>query len=156
MDAHKDPRRTGICRERNKCQIVADHRRRARNPRLRNGTEHGTSPPSNRSPAKRADPYSDEKTIEELRANHKAGGAAIPLPDGTTFETVDASGVPSEWIQVPGVDTTASSCSYMAAVIIAVRRRQHVRRLPVFRKQVECAACLLITGSHRKTPFQPQ
>ena len=55
--------------------------------------------------AKRADPYSDEKTIEELRANHKAGGAAIPLPDGTTFETVNASGVPSEWIQVPGVDT---------------------------------------------------
>tara|TARA_B100000676_G_scaffold305798_1_gene360731 strand:- start:54 stop:944 length:891 start_codon:yes stop_codon:yes gene_type:complete len=54
--------------------------------------------------AKRADPYSDDKTIEQLRANHKAGGAAIPLPDGTTFEAVDAGGVPSEWIQVPNVD----------------------------------------------------
>ena len=40
--------------------------------------------------AKRADPYSDDKTIEQLRANHKAGGTAIPLPDGTTFEAVDA------------------------------------------------------------------
>ena len=39
-----------------------------------------------------------------MRANYKAC-AAIPLPDGTTFETVNASGVPSEWIQVPGVDT---------------------------------------------------
>ena len=54
--------------------------------------------------AKRADPYSDDKTIEQLRANHKAGGTAIPLPDGTTFEAVDAGGVPSEWIQVPNID----------------------------------------------------
>ena len=38
-----------------------------------------TSPALEQIPAaKRADPYSDEKTIEELRANHKAGGAAIP------------------------------------------------------------------------------
>ena len=48
--------------------------------------------------AKRANPYSDEKSIDELRTEHRAGGAAVPLPEGTTWEAVDAGGVPAEWI----------------------------------------------------------
>ena len=47
---------------------------------------------------KRANPYSDEKSIEELRTEHRAGGAAVPLPEDTTWEAVDADGVPAEWI----------------------------------------------------------
>ena len=53
--------------------------------------------------AKRADAYKDDKTLEELRGTHKASGSAIPLPDGTTCEAVDADGVPAEWIEVAGV-----------------------------------------------------
>ena len=48
--------------------------------------------------AKRTNPYSDEKSIDELRTEHRAGGAAVPLPEGTTWEPVDAGGVPAEWI----------------------------------------------------------
>ena len=48
--------------------------------------------------AKRANPYSDKKSIDELRTEHRAGGAAVPLPEGTTWEPVDAGGVPAEWI----------------------------------------------------------
>ena len=48
--------------------------------------------------AKRANPYSDKKSIDELRTEHRAGGAAVPLPEGTTCEAVDAGGVPAEWI----------------------------------------------------------
>ena len=49
---------------------------------------------------KRARPYSDKQLIEDLRAEHQAAGAAIPLPDGTVFEAVDAGGVPAEWISL--------------------------------------------------------
>ena len=48
--------------------------------------------------AKRANPYSDEKSVDELRTEHRAGGAAVPLPEGTTWEAIDAGGVPAEWI----------------------------------------------------------
>ena len=49
---------------------------------------------------KRARPYSDKQLIEDLRAEHQAAGAAIPLPDGTVCEAVDAGGVPAEWISL--------------------------------------------------------
>ena len=49
---------------------------------------------------KRAHPYSDKQSIEDLRAEHRAAGAAIPLPDGTVCEAVDAGGVPAEWISL--------------------------------------------------------
>lgn len=53
--------------------------------------------------AKRADPYDETKSIEELRGTHKASGSAIPLSEGTSHVPVDAGGVPAEWIEVPGV-----------------------------------------------------
>lgn len=49
---------------------------------------------------KRAHPYSDKQSIEDLRAEHQLAGAAIPLPDGTVCEAVDAGGVPAEWISL--------------------------------------------------------
>lgn len=52
---------------------------------------------------KRAHPYRPEQTIEELRSTHASNGASIPLPEGTTYEAVDAGGVPSEWIHVEDV-----------------------------------------------------
>lgn len=55
--------------------------------------------------AKRANPYSDDKSIEELRSEHRAGGAAVPLPDGTVWERVDADGVPAEWISCGSTTT---------------------------------------------------
>ncbi|PPR64443.1 MAG: Monoterpene epsilon-lactone hydrolase [Alphaproteobacteria bacterium MarineAlpha4_Bin2] len=48
--------------------------------------------------AKRANPYSDEKSIQELRDEHRAGGAVVPLPEGTEWKIIDAGGVPAEWI----------------------------------------------------------
>ena len=52
--------------------------------------------------AKRADPYRPDKSIEELRGAHAAAGAAIPLPEGTTYAIVDANGVNAEWVEAPG------------------------------------------------------
>ena len=52
--------------------------------------------------AKRANTYSDEKSIDELRTEHRAGGAAVPWPAGTTWEAVDVGGVPAEWIACGG------------------------------------------------------
>ena len=52
--------------------------------------------------AKRADPYSPTKTIEELRGTSAATGAAIPLPDGATYAIVDANGVNAEWVEAAG------------------------------------------------------
>lgn len=47
---------------------------------------------------KRANPYSDEKSIQELRDEHRAGGAAIPLLEGAEWKNINADGVPAEWI----------------------------------------------------------
>lgn len=52
--------------------------------------------------AKRANPYTDEKSIEELRAEVEAR-ASEPLPEGTTHNPVDADGVPAEWVAATGV-----------------------------------------------------
>jgi acetyl esterase/lipase len=52
--------------------------------------------------AKRANPYSAQKTIAELRAESQAR-AATPLPDGTMHAAADADGVPGEWVAAPGV-----------------------------------------------------
>lgn len=55
--------------------------------------------------AKRAHPYRSDKTIAELRAEHVSNGAAVPLPAQANFESVDANGVPAEWIQTPDIAT---------------------------------------------------
>ena len=54
--------------------------------------------------AKRANPYSADKTLAELRAEADSR-AATPLPDGTAHVVADASGVPGEWVDAPGVAT---------------------------------------------------
>ena len=54
--------------------------------------------------AKRADPYTPEKTLAELRGANAAAGAVIPLPEGTTCTQVDADGVNAEWIIAPNAD----------------------------------------------------
>ncbi|NKB58730.1 MAG: alpha/beta hydrolase fold domain-containing protein [Alphaproteobacteria bacterium] len=51
--------------------------------------------------AKRANPYGPKKTVAELRAQSDKG-AAEPLPDGATFEVINANGVPAEWIEGAG------------------------------------------------------
>lgn len=51
--------------------------------------------------AKRANPYSPEKSVAELRA--ESDGRAEPLPDGAIQSAVDANGVSAEWIEAPGV-----------------------------------------------------
>lgn len=52
--------------------------------------------------ARRANAYTPEKTIEELRAESEARGA-VPLPDGTKHEQLTANGVPGEWVDAPDV-----------------------------------------------------
>ena len=54
--------------------------------------------------AKRANPYSADKTLAELRAEADSR-AATPLPDATAHVVADASGVPGEWVDAPGVAT---------------------------------------------------
>ncbi|MEL0111905.1 MAG: alpha/beta hydrolase [Rickettsiales bacterium] len=51
--------------------------------------------------AKRADTYTPEKTLEELRAQ-RGGSNAPPLPEGAVYAAVDANGVPGEWIEGQG------------------------------------------------------
>ncbi|MCP5155279.1 MAG: alpha/beta hydrolase fold domain-containing protein [Ectothiorhodospiraceae bacterium] len=52
--------------------------------------------------ARRANPYTADKTVAQLRAETEAGGASIPLPSGASHRAVDAGGVPAEWITMPG------------------------------------------------------
>lgn len=58
--------------------------------------------------ARRANPYSPDKSLEELRSAHAAAGAAVPLPEGTEITPVDAGGVPAEWIVAPEAEDTNS------------------------------------------------
>jgi monoterpene epsilon-lactone hydrolase len=53
----------------------------------------------------------DEATLPaaELRARMESMVGALPLLDGTTVETVDADGVPSEWIR-PAVAAASDAC----------------------------------------------
>ena len=47
---------------------------------------------------KRANPYSDDKSIQELRNEHRSSGLSLPLPEGANWNNVDANGVPCEWV----------------------------------------------------------
>jgi len=51
--------------------------------------------------AKRANPYQADKSIDALRAEANAR-ADEPLPEGASFEIVDADGVPAEWVDGAG------------------------------------------------------
>jgi acetyl esterase/lipase len=53
--------------------------------------------------AKRANPYSSDRSIEELRIETEARIDANPMPPGATYTSVTGRGVPMEWIQMPGV-----------------------------------------------------
>ncbi len=50
----------------------------------------------------RNQPVLDGATIQDKRAGMETMAAGAPLPEGTTVESVDAGGVPSEWIRVDG------------------------------------------------------
>jgi len=50
-------------------------------------------------------PYSENKTIEELRDEHRTSGSLVPLPEGTEFKTVNAYNVAAEWITLGKVSS---------------------------------------------------
>lgn len=52
--------------------------------------------------AKRANPYTPDKSVAQLRHETEENGRKVPLPEGTTCTPVDADGVPGEWIAAPG------------------------------------------------------
>ncbi len=52
--------------------------------------------------ARRADPYTPDKTVEQLRLQTEENARSIPLPAGTEYRQVTANGVPAEWISMPG------------------------------------------------------
>ena len=54
--------------------------------------------------AKRAKPYRDDQSVEELRAETEARIAANPMPEGATATAVEGNGVSMEWIQMPAAD----------------------------------------------------
>ena len=51
--------------------------------------------------AKRANPYQPEKSVDDLRAEANAR-ADEPLPEGASYEIVDADGVAAEWVHGAG------------------------------------------------------
>ena len=55
--------------------------------------------------AKRKNPYTENKTINQLREETTTAGALIPLPDNTKFERILAENVYAEWITCGEVDT---------------------------------------------------
>jgi acetyl esterase/lipase len=50
----------------------------------------------------KAAPFTEAPTIEEMRAGMASFIGVMPLPDGATFERVDAAGVPAEWTAAAG------------------------------------------------------
>ena len=55
--------------------------------------------------AKLKNPYTENKTINQLREETKTAGALIPLPDNTKFERILAGNVYAEWITCGEVNT---------------------------------------------------
>jgi acetyl esterase/lipase len=55
--------------------------------------------------AKRKNPYTENKTIHQLREETGTAGALIPLPDNTKFKRILAGNVYAEWITCGDVDT---------------------------------------------------
>jgi epsilon-lactone hydrolase len=54
--------------------------------------------------AKRNNPYTENKTIDQLRKETGTAGALIPLPDNTKFKRILAGNVYAEWITCGDVD----------------------------------------------------
>jgi acetyl esterase/lipase len=53
-------------------------------------------------------PVMKDQTIQQLRAQMEGWVGSFPLPEGVSVETVDANGVPAEWVKAPGArDDTA-------------------------------------------------
>jgi monoterpene epsilon-lactone hydrolase len=50
--------------------------------------------------AMRSNPYTAEKSVELLREESES--KERPLPNGASHKAVDAGGVPSEWVEMPG------------------------------------------------------
>ena len=55
--------------------------------------------------AKRNNPYTENKTIDQLRKETETAGALIPLPNNIKFKRVLAGNVYAEWITCGEVDT---------------------------------------------------
>ena len=73
----------------------------------------------------RANPYSPNQSLEELRGNQLIpAAAAMPLPRGTSYAEVNAGNVPSEW-------TCSRSHSLAPLASRLVSRRADL--LPAFR-----------------------
>ena len=47
---------------------------------------------------KKINPYSKNKSIQELRDEHRTSNKYVPLPKNTKWKRVNANGVPAEWI----------------------------------------------------------
>ena len=54
--------------------------------------------------AKRKNPYTENKTINQLREETRIAGSLIPLPENTKFESILAENVYAEWITCGEVD----------------------------------------------------
>ena len=48
--------------------------------------------------AKRKSPYSESKTIDQLRKETEIAGSLIPLPENIKYKSVVAGNVNAEWI----------------------------------------------------------
>ena len=63
--------------------------------------------------AKRKNPYTENKTIDQLRKETGTAGALIPLPDNTKFKRILAGNVYAEWITVEMLTLTKYSYLFM-------------------------------------------
>ncbi len=55
--------------------------------------------------AKRKNPYTEDKTIDQLREETRTASALIPLPENTKFKRVLAENIYAEWITCGDIDT---------------------------------------------------
>ena len=55
--------------------------------------------------AKRKNPYTENKSIKQLREETEESGSKIPLPENTKVEKIIADGVDAEWISCGKVNT---------------------------------------------------
>ena len=55
--------------------------------------------------AKRANPFTPDKSVEQLRREYSATISVEAMPQGTTITEVDAGGVTAEWTAAPGAST---------------------------------------------------
>lgn len=100
----------------------------------------------------RANPYTAEKSVEQLRVESEARTNDELLPTGTAYEALSANGVACEWITLPDSDT--SKVFYFIHGGGYYRGSVPSSRLPAARLAAACGMAVL-SVEYRLAPEHP-